>query len=148
MSKINKTLIFLVIILLAIIFMAEQWNINKKESSNQSKVLPATTQVENIQVKLLIDGFISTEQLIELRDGSTVFSVLELINQQNPALNLDFETYENLGVLIKQLGDKVNGQDNKYWQYYINGQQLMMAADQYILKNNDKIEWLFQESQF
>lgn len=41
-----------------------------------------------------------------------------------------------------------NGQDNKYWQYYVNGVYGEIASDKKKINNNDTVEWRFEESRF
>lgn len=47
--------------------------------------------------------------------------------------------------LIESISNIENGQDNKYWIYYINGESGAISADKQIVKNNDIIEWRFEE---
>jgi hypothetical protein len=49
---------------------------------------------------------------------------------------------------VTKIGDKVNGEDNRYWQYFINGAYAQVGADQYKLKNGDAVEWKFSADQF
>jgi len=51
--------------------------------------------------------------------------------------------YDSL--LIESISNIENGQNNKYWIYYINSESGSIAADKQIIENNDIIEWRFEE---
>jgi len=48
-------------------------------------------------------------------------------------------------ILVESISNIENGQDNKYWIYYINGESGAISADKQIIENNDIIEWRFEE---
>lgn len=141
MIKTNKILVFLAIIFILVI-LAFGWLTGQKTQEQDN--VPA----EKINITLFIQDFTDSDLNIEIGNGSNILNVLETLNKKNPALNLKSKSYEGLGVMVEQLGYLVNGQDNKYWQYFINSEQPMLSVDKYILQNNDKIEWLFKESEF
>ena len=39
-----------------------------------------------------------------------------------------------------------NGENNSYWQFYVNEEYANKGCSQYYLKSNDIVEWKFQES--
>ena len=47
-----------------------------------------------------------------------------------------------------QIKDKKNGQDQKYWQYFVAGEQPQISIDKYFPANNTYIEWKFIKSEF
>lgn len=53
-----------------------------------------------------------------------------------------------MGVMINEIKGLTNGQDNKYWQYAVNGQYADKAADKWPLKEGDRVTWEFKESSF
>lgn len=59
-----------------------------------------------------------------------------------------YQDYGELGTLVSKINNTQNGQDNKYWQYYIDDKQPQVSADKYIPKSGEKIEWRFAESKF
>lgn len=59
-----------------------------------------------------------------------------------------YQDYGEMGSLVTKINNTKNGQDNKYWQYYVNGEQPQISADKYIPKSDEKIEWRFAESTF
>ena len=109
------------------------------------------TEVNSKQVTLLIDNGkdVKSYKDIVLKQGDNVFSVLQQVTTTNN-IKLDYNPAESSvwGVFIKQIGDKVNGQNQKYWQYWVNGDQPQVAADRYELKGGDIVWWTFRESSF
>lgn len=74
----------------------------------------------------------------EFNQAITAFDLLK-----KSGLDLEVKNYD-IGVFIEAIGDKRNGQDNKYWLYHVNGEMPMMAADKYMLKSGDKVEFKFE----
>lgn len=54
-----------------------------------------------------------------------------------------YQEYPGLGVMIKQIGDKQNGEDGKYWQFWVNGKFAAVGAGEYVVKPGDVVEWRF-----
>ena len=109
------------------------------------------TPQENIkkeEVVLIIDsdeGDLKTFK-ITFNEGMTAFDVLE---GKTGELRLDLKTNSfDIGIMVEAIGDKENGQDGKYWLYYINGEMPMVAADKQEIEPGDKIEFKFEKSPF
>lgn len=103
-----------------------------------------------IDDKNVIIEFIFSEnniQSFEYTSSNSLFAITKNISkEQNWEFN--FDEYEEMGVLITQINDKINGEDNKYWQYSINDEIPMISADKYHPINQDYIKWEFKESKF
>jgi len=83
---------------------------------------------------------------IDFNSGMTAF---DLLKNKAEELDLTLETKTfDIGVLIETIGNKKNGDENKYWLYYINDEMPMVAADKKEIKPGDKIEFKFEESKF
>jgi hypothetical protein len=150
MSKTNKKLLVIAVILVAA-FSLLSWQAgikNKKASLEKQNIIITETPAKKISVGLYVDSLSTSTLNLEIAAGATVLQILEEANRQNKLLNLQTKDYKEMGVLVEGIGGKINGQDKKYWQYYVNGQQPMIGADKYILNDNDKIEWFFKESEF
>jgi len=101
------------------------------------------------KVMLIID---SGEELLskaietEFKEGMTAFN---LLSDETEKLNLTlkFKTY-NMGVFIEAIGNKENGEDGKYWLYYVNGEMPQLAANKQLLSSGDKVEFKFEKSPF
>ena len=92
------------------------------------------------------DGNINSYKISFSKD-STVFSLLEELSAREN-FKIEFTVYQEMGVLIKSIDGVENGTDNKYWQYWVNGELPMVAADRKEIKVGDKIEWKFAITQF
>lgn len=101
------------------------------------------------KVMLIIDSgeeLLSKAIEIEFKEGMTAFSLLsDEIEKLN--LTLKFKTYD-MGVFIEAIGDKENGEDGKYWLYYVNGEMPQLAADKQLLSPGDNVEFKFEKSPF
>lgn len=95
-------------------------------------------------------NFTATEvtefQDVEFKANQTVLDLLTQLTSQND-LELQTKDYGELGVLVTKIGDKENGQDNKYWQYFVNGAKPLIAADGYQLTGGENVEWKFMEDE-
>ena len=105
---------------------------------------------ENIEgeVVLIIDegeGGPETFQGVA-REGMTAFDLLQEKTQEI-GLALKTKTYD-MGVFIEAIGDKENGEDGKYWLYYVNGEMPLLSADKQLLSSGDKVEFKFETSPF
>ena len=81
---------------------------------------------------------------IEFIEGMTAF---DLLNDRAGELSLETKTYD-IGVFIEAIDDKKNGQDGKYWMYYVNGEMPMVSTDNMEIKPGDKVEFKFEEPSF
>lgn len=83
----------------------------------------------------------------EVTPTTTAFGLLEMV-----ALILDIEIeatyYGEMGVFIEAIKGKKNGDEGRYWLYYVNGEMPMKAADKQLVKPGDKVEFRFEESPF
>ena len=105
-------------------------------------------QGAKLKVSLIIDyGDGNTNSLqSNFRKGMTAFDLLKEKTEKS-GLTLKTKTYD-IGVLIEAIGHKENGQDGKYWLYYVNGEMPMVSADKKELKPGDKVEFKFEKSLF
>lgn len=107
-----------------------------------------STIPDEISINITIKGYSEEGIDVNILRGESVVDVLEKLQNNDNSLNLQIELYEGLGVLVKGIGDYVNGQDGKYWQYNVNGIMPMVGADKYVLEDGDKIVWFFDKSEF
>lgn len=100
------------------------------------------------EVSLIIDDGEESPKIFEaeFKEGFTAFNLLK---EKTEELNiiLKTKTYD-FGVLIEAIGDKENGENGKYWLYYVNEEMPPVAADKKEIKPGDKIEFKFEKSPF
>ncbi len=70
--------------------------------------------------------------LIALRNATT-----------DSKLTLETKDYKDLGTLITKIGTKTNGENDRYWQYWVNNKSAETGAGAYVIQPNDVIEWKF-----
>ena len=82
----------------------------------------------------------------EFRQGMTAF---DLLKNKAEELDLILETkIFDIGILVETIGDKKNGDQEKYWLYYVNDEMPMVAANKKEIEPGDKVEFKFEESKF
>ncbi len=76
-------------------------------------------------------------------------TAFDLLKNKTEELNipLKIKTYD-FGILIEAIGNKKNGQDGKYWMYYVNNEMPMVSVDKKEIKPGDKVEFRFEKSPF
>jgi 3-hydroxy-3-methylglutaryl CoA synthase len=146
MSKKNTFLSILIIILL---FSFLGWvYIDSNYLNNEEDNLEEGDKISK-EVSLVLnfgDGEDSQMYSVEIKNDWTAFDVLEEILEEKD-IELIFEEYGQ-GVFIKSIGKRENGEDNKYWLYYINNEMPQVSCDKKIITPGDKIEFRFQTSPY
>lgn len=119
-------------------------NIDDKITTEQPAEQPGQGRVVYVIDKG--DENLKSYQVV-LSEDSTVFSLLEeLAAREN--FQVESKIYKDLGVFVESIDGLKNGTENRYWQYWVNGELPMMAADKNKVKNGDKIEWKFAPTPF
>lgn len=85
---------------------------------------------------------------VTIPSGYTAMQFLEKLDKEDPNLKLELKEYSGLGTLVQGMAGMDNGKGDKYWQYRVNSIMPQVGAAQYILKNGDFIEWVFEKSEF
>lgn len=117
------------------------WQTGVKETNvvQGTAVKEATLVIDNGQIDLMTIT-------AKFNEGITAF---DLLKQEAAKLPLALKTKNyDTGIFIEAIGDKENGQDGKYWLYYVNGEMPIVSADKIILKAGDKVEFKFEKSPF
>ena len=87
------------------------------------------------------------ETEVEIQAAESVFSLTKRLTTDH-GLPLVYDDSSDLGVFVKRIGEKTNGEDNHYWQYWVNNKQVQVAADRYQLQSGDVVMWKFTVSNF
>jgi len=91
--------------------------------------------------KTSIDWAIELEQ-----DNGTVYTALEKASQ---VANFTFksEWYPNFrSHRVNEIAGVRDGMDNRFWQYYVNGQYMGTGADLTALSDGDVVRWEFRSA--
>jgi len=141
--------IILGVSLIGAIFLVSQGYLLTKNEINGLTRAKVVREVSQKKVLYIINkgGGESTSYQMLLPENSSVFSLLEELSERE---NFDIETtiYPEMGVLVENIDGAYNGTDNKYWQYWVNGELPMKAADKKEIKEGDEIEWRFAPSPY
>jgi len=110
----------------------------------------ARVSQENIkrEVVLVVDDGEGSPKTFEAKfeAGMTAFDLLKKITGESNII-LKTKSYD-IGVMIEAIGDKKNGESEKYWLYYVNGEMPQVATDKKEIKVGDKVEFKFEKSPF
>jgi len=121
-------------------------NLIQREAAISEEIIKQITQERVLYIIDRGDGRISSYQIIPL-ENSTVFSLLKnLAEREN--FKIETKEYAGMGVLVESIDGVKNGVDNKYWQYWVNSELPMVAADKKEVKRGDKVEWKFASASF
>ena len=76
-------------------------------------------------------------------DGKTsLFDLMKTAFEQEDIV-FDHKNYSTMGELVTQIGLKKNGEENKYWQFWVNDEYAKVGVSAYIVEAGDKIKWKF-----
>lgn len=145
--------IILGVLITGIIFLVSQEFLSFQKEINSLSQIETIEKITKqiVQEKVLCaidfgDGNVKSYQ-ITFSENSTIFSLLEELSKKE-SLQLEWKSYEGMGILVESIDGVKNGTDNKYWQYWVNGELPMVAADKKEIKEGDKVEWKFASSPF
>ena len=96
----------------------------------------------SVSLKIISNKNEKSYELNNILKESTVFDVLK-----NNA-DIKYNNNYNFGVFIESINGIKNGEEEKYWQYYINNVLGDVAADKKTLEDKNSIEWRFEEVPF
>ena len=145
----------LVLVIILILIMLGAWKFFSGQQAGDDLANVSNTgseQGENDsqaqKASLVIINGVSEDQTFEFEVGeeTTAFSMLREASEDND-IELSFQDSE-FGVFIEKIGPFENGNDGKYWLYYINGEMPQVAADKHQVEPGDKVEFRFVESPF
>lgn len=123
---------------------------NKDSHTSRTYYVTNNTYTNNTETEEEVDTVTLTiESVYEatvtpIESGETVLELLTRLDATNPDLNLATQDYGDMGVLVTAMGGLVNGTDEKYWQYQVDGETPMVGADQYELADGKTVLWEFK----
>jgi len=126
---------------LAIGFIAGQ----KVEIDNADWRNTSLSDVSKNQVSVMIDyGNQPTKVFhdVEVMEGESLLTAIERYFKDNE-IEFVSKEYAGLGVLVEQIGDRKNGDENRYWQYWVNNVMVQIGAQAFYPKPGDIILWKF-----
>jgi len=119
-------------------------NINKPANPS----LENATSITLVTADIIIDFGDETKITNTITSkNATVYGFLLEAAEIND-FNVKATYYSQLdSIFVDAISTYENGQDNRYWIYYINGETGMVGADKQPVNNGDLIEWKFEKYQ-
>ncbi len=101
-----------------------------------------------VNATLVIDFGNDTVDTYNIKlENATVFSVLEEASKLY-SFTIVAQYYEQYQChYVTSINSVDEGQDNKYWQYYLNENYGTVGADFQTVQDGDLVEWVFQQPQ-
>lgn len=110
------------------------------------KKISLPNNTESFSITLSVEG-VTENMSLRVPNGTTVLGALERASAE-ASFTVETKSYEGLGVLVERIQDFKNGDENRYWQYYINGDMPLVGADALVLEGGEHVEWMFAESEY
>ncbi|MCK5085652.1 DUF4430 domain-containing protein, partial [Candidatus Parcubacteria bacterium] len=110
--------------------------------NEKNNIIEDSEEKISVSLKIISNKDEKSYELNNILKESTVFDVLK-----NNA-DIKYNNNYNFGVFIESINGIKNGEEEKYWQYYINNVLGDVAADKKTLEDKNSIEWRFEEVPF
>ncbi|MCZ2845989.1 MAG: DUF4430 domain-containing protein [Candidatus Bathyarchaeota archaeon] len=153
MQKVNYkklVIIFIFLVFLAgVFFISGEILLENQVKIYQEKYQAALRALSGVTIKYIVNKGEGEARIYQVtfRKDSTAFSLLERLGERED-FEIESKVYEGMGVLVESIDNVENGTDGKYWQYWVNDELPMVAADKKGVKSGDKVEWRFEKPAF
>jgi len=96
------------------------------------------------------DNFISATLLVagnnhitKIAPNSSVYDLMQRL-REDKVISFSGREYSGMGFFVEEInGVKNDNLKGRYWIYYINGESAKLGVSNYIVQNNDLIEWKY-----
>lgn len=109
----------------------------------QPEIIKQPIEEKNKAV-MLIDGL---KYEAEIKPGSSVYDLMNLLKTENK-INFSGKNYSGLGFFVEEINGLKNNSAGKNWLYYTNGKPAPVGISNYLINNNDIIEWKYEAKSF
>ena len=119
--------------------------VSRSQLNTDIQTIKPSQNSAEVKVSLMLDygdGKVDTILDLALAEKTSALDNLIAATKQK-GIQLATKDYGNLGTLVMKIGDKENGQDQRYWQYWVNGKYSQVGVSSYIVQPGDTIEWKF-----
>lgn len=141
-----KKIIFLLFLALIIISISGCNLWQKTSPQNQEAEKAVENPIATATISFDFGDDTTKDFVLPIEGEKTVYDLLNALAGEN---QIQMETQESsLGILIQAIDGFANGQDNKYWIYYVNGQMAPLGVAEQKLSPDDKIEFKFEANPF
>jgi hypothetical protein len=110
-----------------------------------NRTAPSQGEPEYIVHRAIAEGQVRWSIQVRL-DNNTVYDALE---KASSVANFTFksEWYPNFrSHRVNEIAGVRDGTDNRFWQYYVNGQYMGTGADQTAVSDGDVVRWEFRQA--
>lgn len=92
------------------------------------------------------DGMLLSNVMISFSEGESLFDILQKAAKENKIV-IDFEKNTAGGIYVKGIGNlyERDAGDMSGWGFTVNGEYPGVSCEEYKVKNNDKIEWIYMQ---
>ena len=103
--------------------------------------------VENVSIRIIAPYWTIEYMHVDTNNATVADFLFECAYHYDFTVEAEYwPSYD--AIFVEAINGLENGEDGMYWQYYINGEYGNLGADKQPLKNNDIVEWRFEESTF
>jgi hypothetical protein len=138
-KNLKNIIIFISIVIILIIIIYYVSQINNSDVKNSDDI------VENVSMKIITSSFYINYENISTINKTVADFLFECAENYNFSVKKQFWG-GNDSFYIEAINGTKNGFENNYWQFYVNGKFADISCSDYILKNNDIVEWRFEKS--
>ena len=132
------------VLVLTLLFITLSFTGSAVKLPDKTEIWLEQSDETSIHISLKGSDWIIQDRIF-IQDEITVYQALEQITQkQDLSIKTEyFEAFQSL--LVQSIHIDDNGENNCYWQYYVNGELPMVGCDSYMIKNGDIVEWRFEQ---
>lgn len=151
MKKLSVVLVLLLLVVTGVVFYLQLGGKSKEEFI----VKPSEERVINVEqtIRKATPTPVVTTETVKIDFGGSkvitgevralnAYDALSKLAEKN-AVKIETKQYK-FGSIVEKIGDK--GNNNQYaWIYYVNGKTAEYAADKYVVRAGDLIEWKYSK---
>jgi hypothetical protein len=132
------------VLIITFIVIGLAFNGTATQIPQKSEIWLEKADTTSVTIKIIGDTW-SLQDNLFTDDDETAFALLERILQRHE-MSFEYTYYSDFDAhLIDSIHSTTNGDDGKYWQYWVNNELPMVGADHFIIENGDMVEWRFEE---
>jgi len=126
-----------VIVLVVIVILVSSTNLFENVESKE--------YIDNVSLKIISPSWSISYLNISTKNTTVADLLSECADKYNFTIEKEFfQGYDSF--LFIAINNLENGDDDKYWQYYVNGKFADVGCSKFVLNDNDIIEWRFEDS--
>ena len=99
---------------------------------------------EKINAVMIISGL---KHEAAVKPGGSAYDLMNLLKMENK-INFSGKNYSGLGFFVEAINGIKNNPLGENWIYYVNGQPAQVGVSNYLIKNDDIIEWRYEKESF